>query len=181
MPLQKLQIAGVLEGYGMNTTPITLKSANDFVKMMHRHHGPVVGHKFSVGVENEARLVGVAIVGRPVSRMLDDGKTCEVNRLATDGTKNVNSLLYAVCRRIAFEMGYRRIITYILDTESGVTLRAASWIDEGLTQGGSWSHPSRPREDKHPLRRKRRYSSYNHRFAGKVSIKDTAARQQGSV
>lgn len=76
--------------------PVTLREANAFVRTYHRHHGPVVGWKFGVGVEDEAgRLVGVAIAGRPVARMLDDGRTLEVLRCCTDGTPHVASMLYA--------------------------------------------------------------------------------------
>ena len=73
--------------------PISLKDANAFVAEHHRHHKPVVGHKFSIGCAQEGRLVGVAIVGRPVSRHLDDGLTLEVNRLCTTGEKNACSML----------------------------------------------------------------------------------------
>ena len=111
----------------MTLTPISLSEANAFVALWHRHHKPVVGHKFSIGCEADGRLAGVAIVGRPVSRYLDDGKTLEVNRLCTDGTKNACSFLYAAAARAARAMGYQRIITYTLDTEGGASLRAAGW------------------------------------------------------
>lgn len=92
--------------------PISLSEANNFVAAWHRHHKPVVGHKFSIGCEAGGRLVGVAIVGRPASRYLDDGKTLEVNRLCTDGTKNACSFLYAAAARAARAMGYQRINLY---------------------------------------------------------------------
>ncbi len=107
--------------------PISLAVANGFVAEHHRHHKPVRGHKFSLGCMADGRLVGVAIVGRPVSRCLDDGLTLEVNRLCTDGTKNACSFLYGAAARAAKVMGYRKIITYILDTESGISLRASGW------------------------------------------------------
>ena len=75
--------------------PMTLKEANSYVEQYHRHHGPVVGHKFSIGLSDGEKIVGVAIVGRPVARHLDDGWTLEVNRLCTDGTRNACSMLYA--------------------------------------------------------------------------------------
>lgn len=109
----------------LTLTPISLSEANAFVALWHRHHKPVVGHKFSIGCEADGRLAGVAIVGRPVSRYLDDGKTLEVNRLCTDGTKNACSFLYAAAARAARAMGYQRIITYTLDTEGGASLRGA--------------------------------------------------------
>lgn len=75
--------------------PMTLKEANAYVEQHHRHHKPVTGHKFSIGCSDGEKIVGVAIVGRPVSRHLDDGWTLEVNRLCTDGTHNACSMLYA--------------------------------------------------------------------------------------
>ena len=109
----------------LTLTPVSLAEANAFVAQHHRHHKPVTGHKFSIGCTAEGRLVGVAIVGRPVSRYLDNGLTLEVNRLCTDGTKNACSMLYAAAWRAARAMGYEKIITYTLDTESGASLRAA--------------------------------------------------------
>lgn len=107
--------------------PITLAVANAFVAGHHRHHQPVVGHKYSIGCSANGALVGVVIVGRPVSRYLDDGATLEVTRLCTDGTPNACSILYAAAARAAKAMGYSRIITYTLDTESGASLRAVGW------------------------------------------------------
>lgn len=92
--------------------PVSLSQANDFVEQHHRHHKPVRGHKFSIGCITDGRLAAVAIVGRPVSRHLDDGFTLEVNRLCSDGTKNACSFLYAAAARAAKELGYRKIITY---------------------------------------------------------------------
>lgn len=131
-------------------TRIKLNEANAFVADLHRHHKPVVGHLFSLGAVLEGKLVGVAIVGRPVARMRDDGLTAEVTRLCTDGTKNACSFLYGASARAAFALGFVRIGTYILASEPGTTLRAAGWRLIGQTQGGSWSRPSRGREDEHP-------------------------------
>lgn len=105
----------------------------------------------------ELELVGVAIVGRPISRVLDDGLTLEVARVATDGTPNACSALYGAAWRVAREMGYRKIITYILDNEPGTSLRAAGWSCAGPAGGGSWSCPSRPRTDKAPTQPKLRW------------------------
>lgn len=99
----------------LDICPMTLKEANAFVEQHHRHHKPVVGHKFSIGCTDGEKIVGVAIVGRPVSRHLDDGWTLEVNRLCTDGAKNACSMLYAACWRAARAMGYKKLVTYILD------------------------------------------------------------------
>ena len=111
----------------LSLTPVSLSEANAFVARCHRHHKPVVGHKFSIGCMADGRLVGVAIVGRPVSRYLDNGLTLEVNRLCTDGTKNACSFLYAAAWRAARAMGYRKIVTYILDTESGAMAGGAGY------------------------------------------------------
>ena len=116
----------------LNLISIKLSDANAFVAAHHRHHRPVTGHKFSLGCEQDGQLVGVAIVERPVSRYLDDGKPLEVNRLCTTGEKNACSFLYGAAARAAKALGYRRIITYTLDTEPGTSLRAAGWACAGL-------------------------------------------------
>ena len=123
----------------MKIKPITLKEANRFVAQYHRHHGETVGHKFSIGLFDGNALVGVAICGRPVSRILDDGLTCEVNRLCTNGARNACSMLYGASARVAKEMGYDRIITYILESESGTSLKASGWICEGKSGGPHWT------------------------------------------
>ena len=130
---------------------IGLDEANAFVARHHRHHRPVVGHKFSLGAAISDAIVGVAIVGRPVSRRRDDGRTLEVTRLCTDGTRNACSFLYGAAARACFALGYARIGTYILVTEGGASLRAAGWRLIGGTPGKSWSVPTRPRVDTHPL------------------------------
>jgi hypothetical protein len=138
----------------MALIPIELGEANEFVRQVHRHHGPVVGHKFSLGAVKDEKIVGVAIVGRPTARRRDDGMTLEVTRLATDGTRNACSFLYGAAARAAFALGYKRIGTYILASENGATLKASGWRLIGGTPGRSWSVPSRPRIDKHPLQPK---------------------------
>jgi hypothetical protein len=133
----------------LRTVPISFADACAFVAMWHRHHKPPVGHKFSIGVaDSNDKLVGVAIVGRPVARHLDDGMTLEVNRTATDGTHNANSLLYGNAWRAAKALGYRRLITYTQQGETGASLRAAGWqiLAERPARPG-WSAPSRPRDD----------------------------------
>src|SRR3990167_10013504 len=102
---------------------MTIEQANEFVRRLHRHSRPVVGAKFSIGVMQEDCLVGVAIVGRPVARRLDDGLTAEITRVCTDGTRNANSMLYAACRKAAKAMGHTRIFTYTLPEEGGARLR----------------------------------------------------------
>ena len=140
--------------------PVSLADANAFVSLHHRHHKPVRGHKFSLGCIVNGQLVGVAIVGRPVSRYLDDGLTLEVNRLCTDGTKNACSFLYAAAWRAARAMGYRKIITYILNTESGVSLRAAGWKCAGLAGGKEWTGRRKPAEPLYPAQMKYRYEQH---------------------
>lgn len=137
--------------------PISLKEANAFVAAHHRHHKPVVGHKFSLGCVQGERLVGVAIVGRPVSRYLDDGRTLEVNRLCSTGGKNVCSFLYGSAARAAKALGYEKIITYTLDTEPGTSLRAAGWTCSGPAGGKRWTGKRKPAVDLYPAQMKLRY------------------------
>lgn len=134
--------------------PITFKEACLFVERHHRHHKPPVGHKFSICCSKNEGICGVAIVGRPVARMNDNGMTLEVTRLATDGTRNACSFLYAKAWQAARALGYKRLITYILSEETGASLSACDWKLIGETGGGSWSRKSRPRLDKHPLQKK---------------------------
>lgn len=138
----------------MTVERIGLDEANAFVAARHRHHKPVVGHLFSIGAALNGEIVGVAIVGRPVARMRDDGVTAEITRLCTDGTKNACSFLYGAAARAAFALGFKRIGTYILTSEPGTSLTAAGWRQIAEVRGRSWSCASRPRIDKHPLQSK---------------------------
>jgi hypothetical protein len=139
-------------GVKLRVTPITLRVANAFITQHHRHHGTVVGMKFAIGVvDTDGVLHGVATVGRPVARGYDKGAIAEVNRLATDGTPNACSMLYGASARIARDMGYDKIVTYILDSEPGISLKASGWVFDHGTQGGSWNGAGRMREDKHPM------------------------------
>ena len=138
----------------MYLTPISLAEANQFVVDHHRHHKPVGGHKFCLAVEKDEEVVGVAIVGRPVARGLDDGYTLEVNRCCTTGAKNACSMLYGAAWRAAKALGYRRLITYVLDSETGTSLKASNWKLVHEVKGRSWDTPSRPRVDTHPLQNK---------------------------
>lgn len=150
----------------LSIVPVDFAEANAFVRKHHRHHKPMVGCKFCIGVASiaewvmdEDRIVGVAIIGRPVARMLDDGWTLEVNRVATDGTANACSILYAAAWRAARAMGYRKLVTYILDTEPGTSLTAAGWKCVGKAGGGAWGRQAWPRVDKHPTQGKIRWEA----------------------
>ena len=128
----------------MKVKPTTLRFANEYVRQNHRHSKIVQGCKFCIAaIDAEETILGVAIVGRPVSRRLDDGYTAEIVRTCTTGTKNVNSLLYGACARIWKEMGGTRILTYTLETETGISLRAAGYKHTGTTQsfpkGKGWT------------------------------------------
>lgn len=133
----------------LRTVPVTFAQARDFVGDWHRHHRPPVGHKYSIGVADEDDLlVGVAVVGRPVARHLDDGLTLEVTRVATDGTPNACSLLYAAAWQAAKALGYRTLLTYTQAGESGASLRAAGWrVVAARPPRRGWTTPSRPRAD----------------------------------
>lgn len=143
----------------MKAVPIELKDANEFVNKLHRHHNAVYRDKFRIGVQDDYGVLrGIVQIGRPVSRHLDDGKTVEVVRLCTDGCANACSFLYSRAARIAKEMGYSKIITYILNDESGHSLKAAGWVKEADVKGKHWSCPSRPRTTTAPTCDKQRWS-----------------------
>lgn len=142
----------------MKAIPLERKDAAEFVEALHRHHPPAHGDKFRIGCEVSGQLVGVVQVGRPVSRVLDDGKTLEVLRLCTDGTRNACSFLYSRSARTARELGYSKIITYILATEDGGSLRASGWRKEANVRGKDWSCPSRPRKTDAPTCDKQRWA-----------------------
>lgn len=129
----------------MEIRPIHLKEANEFVKKYHRHNIPTVGGKFAISCYDGDRICGVAICGRPVSRKLDDGLTLEIYRNCTDGTRNACSILYGACSRIAKSMGYKKIITYTLQSENGASLKASGFIFDGEAGGKVWTG-SRKRE-----------------------------------
>lgn len=152
----------------MHHVRVELAEANAFVSQHHRHHIPVIGHLFSLGAQVDNEIVGVVIVGRPVSRIRDDGETAEVTRLCTDGTKNACSFLYGAASRGAFALGYRRIGTYILASEPGTSLIAAGWRLIGERGGGSWSVPSRARVDKHPLQAKLLFERVDGEVTGRI-------------
>lgn len=139
----------------LNLQPITLPEAQRFIRDHHRHHGAPVGWKFGVAINDGERVVGVITVGRPVARHLDNGLTLEVTRCCVlDGIKNGASMLYGAAWRATKAMGYQRLITYTLADEPGTSLVAAGWQSVYTTPGRSWSCPSRPRVNTHPLGQK---------------------------
>jgi hypothetical protein len=134
----------------LHIVPVSFADACAFVSEHHRHHKPPIGHKFSLGVAKGEVLVGVAIVGRPVSRVIQaEGGVLEVVRTATDGTPNANSMLYGASWRASRALGYTRLITYTQEGESGASLKAANFriVGERAPRAG-WNMPSRPRVSK---------------------------------
>lgn len=158
----------------LSVRPISLKDANNAILAWHRHHKPVVGHRFSCCAMDGDKLVGIAIAGRPVARMTDQLNILEITRLATDGTRNACSILYSAMARAARALGYQRIQTFILESEPGTTLKASGWqpiCSKGhykescncpsfdyITSGGDWNRPSRGgRRTDQPQVRKQRW------------------------
>jgi len=136
----------------MQVVPLTLREANDFVGEYHRHSARTArdGGKFAIGASDGEGLLGVAIVGRPVARLLNDGYTAEVLRLCVGpglpARNNVCSFLYGRCWRIWQQMGGRRLVTYTLQSEIGASLRGAGWRIAGETTRGGWSRDGRERD-----------------------------------
>lgn len=135
--------------------PIDYAGACEFIRQHHRHHLPPQGWKFGIAAATD-RVVGVVTVGRPVARSLDNGWTLEVTRCCTDGTPHVASKLYAAAWRAAKALGYRRLITYTLASESGTSVKAAGWrsLYETTARPKGWNMPSRPRVVKAPTEAK---------------------------
>lgn len=138
--------------------PMTLRAARTYVKERHRHAKSIQGGLFAVGAQAAGQLVGCAIVGMPVSRMLQDGFTVEIRRVCTDGTRNACSFLYRVCVRIASAMGYRRVLTYTLESESGASLRGAGFKITKRTRAEHWDRKVRERGQQ-PLQHKFRWEA----------------------
>lgn len=134
----------------LTVQPISFQEACAFIREHHRHHRPPQGWKWGMAVGTGGHVVGVATVGRPIARHFDDGWTLEVTRCCTDGTPHVASKLYAAAWRAARAMGYRRMVTYTLEAESGTSILAAGWRLVGQTKAHHWSCPSRPRVETYP-------------------------------
>ena len=144
----------------LEIVPIGLTRAKEYVAQYHRHNIPPVGGKFAIAVTENNDLHGVAICGRPISRHLDDGRTLEIYRNCTDGTRNACSKLYGACLRIARDMGYHRVITYTLESENGTSLKASNFACEGEAGGKEWSGSRKRNYYVSPPEKKRRWAYY---------------------
>jgi len=144
---------------GMITVvPMELRDANEFVATYHRHHKPVQGHRFSIGANKDGKLVGVAIIGRPVARMTNPREVLEITRLCTDGTSNACSFWYSASARVGKALGYKKIQTFILETEIGTSLQASGWVFDGISGGGQWVHTDGvPQRTDQPICQKQRW------------------------
>lgn len=146
----------------LRIVPASRSDVARFIDSVHRHHGAPVGDVFRLAcVDKAGVVVGVASVGRPVARKLDDGWTLEVNRVATDGSRNACSLLYGASRRVAWGLGYRRLVTYTLPDEGGASLRAAGWSADGEVGRSMSGWSSRPGRLDQVLPTKIRWSCVN--------------------
>lgn len=132
----------------LSVRPISFNAAREWISSTHRHlREPLTGWLFGVEVLSGQTRVGVACVGRPSARMLQDGVTCEITRVAViDGARNACSFAYGALRRAALALGYQRIYTYTRYDEHGASLRASGWTHEGAAGGGEWTRPSRHRD-----------------------------------
>ncbi|HEY0878979.1 MAG TPA: XF1762 family protein [Zeimonas sp.] len=136
----------------LRVRPILHEQANEFVRAFHRHHKRTVGAILCAAVEDDGRLCGVAIAGRPVAPALQDGRTLEINRVCTDGTRNACSMLYGAIRRAGRALGYDRIVTYTLPEEGGASLRAAGFrLDKTDAGGPASSWHNRPGRTVEPI------------------------------
>jgi hypothetical protein len=102
-----------------------------------------------VAVAEGESIGGVAIAGRPIARKLDDGQTVEITRCCTTGARNGCSMLYGALVRAARSLGYARVVTYTLESESGASLRATGAVSRPSTtrDGQGWDNNVRRRED----------------------------------
>ena len=145
----------------LKIVPLELRELNELVEKWHRHHKRVQGHRFSIGVidTNTGDLVGGCSVGRPVARRINSKEVLEVTRLVTNGHKNACSILYAAAARVGRELGYKKIQTYILESESGHSLMVSGWTNEGEAGGGQWKHTDgKPRRTDQPTEKKQRWT-----------------------
>ena len=144
----------------LSVRPISLNAAREWIASVHRHlRRPITGWLFGVEVLRDGVRIGVACAGRPAARMLQDGVTCEITRVAVmEGERNACSFAYGALRRAAVALGYRRVVTYTLDGEEpGSSLRAAGFVDQGRAGGGEADRPSRRRKPVEQAGAKRRW------------------------
>lgn len=143
----------------LHIVPVILRAARAYVTAAHHpHRRAPIGAKLAISVHDQrGTLRGVAILGRPLARRLDDGKAIEVTRVATDGCRNACSALYGAARRVARALDYARIYTSTRETEPGTSLRAVGWRAAARSRGGGWSRDSRRKRDRHPLDAKVRW------------------------
>lgn len=162
---------------------IDFAGANRFVEAHHRHHKPVQGHRFSLCAVADGKIVGVAIVGRPVARLTDHSRVLEVTRLCTDGTPNACSALYGAAARAGAALGYERIQTFVLQEETGHSLKASGWVYEGLNDGRPWNHQTRQdRRTDQPQGKKGRWArTLAPRLDYKTQTDDAAGEIQSSL
>ena len=149
----------------LGIVPCSISDALEYVAQYHRHGGAAHTYSFALAVADGETVRGVAIVGHPVARRLQDGWTAEIIRLCTDGAHNACSMLSRAAWRAARALGYRRLVTYTLASEGGASLRAAGWTEIGRAGGGSWSRRLRPRVDRHPTQVKLRWEIRDERMS----------------
>lgn len=138
----------------LRLVPLKRDQAKAYIRAHHRHNKRFCGDLFRVGcvAEGEVEMAGVAVVGRPVSRETQhrEPQTCELLRLCVreGAPRNVASFLLGAVRRAAWALGYTKVITYTLKSESGASLRAAGYrtVGERPARPG-WDASSRPRDN----------------------------------
>jgi hypothetical protein len=151
---------------GLSFSPVDWKDAKAFVAEHHRNNAPPPGWRFGQGLRSSGELVAVVIAGRPVAPKIDHRKVIEVTRLCVKDLFprrlgwNACSMLYGYVFQEARRRGYEKVISYTHPGESGASLRAAGFVEEGLTSGGSWHRASRPRPNAPKPSKKRRWAKY---------------------
>jgi hypothetical protein len=133
----------------MMVAPMSIREANAFVSLHHRHNRPVGSGVVAFGCSQDGTMVGVCILGRPVARALCDGRTIEIRRACTAPTapKGACSWIYSRARRIASALGYSKVITYTLEAEGGASLRGVGWTPVLASKPHQWqrSEPGKQR------------------------------------
>lgn len=155
----------------LQAVPLTTTKANALVEEFHRHSGPTAGRRgrFALGAIYEGEVVGVAIVGNPVSRSLADGQTAEVTRLCLtpSAPKNSASFLYGRACRVWSALGGSKVITYTLQREAGTSLRASGFEIEAEVR----PHKTWDRQDSHKRRQADVYQEPKLRWSRTVGVR----------